>query len=82
MKQGCMIIAIAMVLGVCCACNNKQRKYSLSELAGCIAKLDEQDDEDLGDNRSLNDIRFANYKTNYCCPLKLKTSSNTYPLCR
>lgn len=64
MKQGCMIIAIAMVLGVCCACNNKQRKYSLSELAGCIAKLDEQDDEDLGDNRSLNDIRFANYKTN------------------
>ena len=47
MKQGCMIIAIAMVLGVCCACNNKQRKYSLSELAGCIAKLDEQDDDNF-----------------------------------
>ena len=79
-KKGFMMAAMAIVLGLCCACNNKPNKdaneiaekdsvevltasdslEALYELADSIA----EEDETLSGGGGLNDIRFANFKTN------------------
>lgn len=79
-KKGFMMAAMAIVLGLCCACSKKSNKdaneiaekdsvevliasdslEALYELADSIA----EEDETLSGGGGLNDIRFANFKTN------------------
>ena len=69
MKIVIKIVAAAIVLGTYCACNNHQTKddHKVVERESAEVRADskEEQDEDgvLSNSISLNDIRFANFKT-------------------
>ena len=77
-KKGFMTIAMAIVLGMCCACNSNQAKRvnweaetdsakarverDLMELFSEVA--DSVAEDEISGGGGLNDIRFADFKTN------------------
>ena len=69
MKTVIKIVAAAIVLGTYCACNSNQNReaHEVAEKDGAEVQADskgEQDEEgELSNCISLNDIRFANFKT-------------------
>lgn len=69
MKTVIKIVAAAILLGTYCACNSNQNReaHEVAETDGAevwaVLKEEQDEEGELSNSFSLNDIRFANFKT-------------------